>query len=259
MPIPSHPGERRVFLSHSHRNREFATELQALLQHYGAQVFLDQDEIQVGDDLPQRIRAGVTRCDIFLLIWSAASASSIWVGREWDLAYRLRRRLIPYLIDRTPLPPGLDNLVFMDVSDRTLGDAKLLTSVFGSTFQPDLTTIFPGRWRLTIEAYGTVGGIYDINLRLNGQIEGEGGVNQDSQVFQMMRQLGLASMATMRILVAGSWSYDRNTQMLTLMINASGWGQQHSSTVKILVEGTDHDTLTGQDLELHTWTLRRLQ
>lgn len=93
-----HSTDRRVFISHSHRDRHVATELQPVLEHYGAQTLLDQDMIQAGDQLPKRIRDGVSWCNDFLLIWSASAAASVWVGSEWNLAHQLRRRIIPYVI-----------------------------------------------------------------------------------------------------------------------------------------------------------------
>jgi hypothetical protein len=44
-----------LFISHSHRDRQSATELRAVLRRYGPQTFLEQDQIQAGQELPQRI------------------------------------------------------------------------------------------------------------------------------------------------------------------------------------------------------------
>ena len=44
----------KIFLSHSHNDRQFATELQKILEDQGGETYLDQDKIQAGDILPGR-------------------------------------------------------------------------------------------------------------------------------------------------------------------------------------------------------------
>lgn len=251
--------DRRVFISHSHRDRQSATELESVLQRYGTQTFLDQDQIQAGQELPARISAGVSWCNVFLLIWSKSAASSAWVEREWNLAYQLKRPIIPYVIDKSPLPPGLDRLVFVTVEDRNVGDAKLLTAVLGVDFQPDPATLFPGKWALTIDAFGMGRGNFTVNLRANGQIDGEESMDPASPIAPMLQQLGAGFLLSMRVTIRGSWSYDRIGQAITLVIIASALGQQDTTTVTIQATGQERTTILGTDLQGHTWTLRRLE
>ena len=116
--MPIYP---KVFLSHSHRDRHSATELQFVLETQGAETYLDQDKIQAGDILPKRIREGISWCDTFLLIWSSRAAVSDWVGKEWNTAYDLRKKIIPYSLDSTLLPAALQNLVRVEAGDRERG------------------------------------------------------------------------------------------------------------------------------------------
>lgn len=104
--------DRGVFISHSDRDRQSATEPRAVLRRYGAQTFLDQDQIQAGQVLPQRIMLtqaclGETSSCWF---WSNSATSSSWVEREWNLAYQLKRRIVPYVIDKSP--PESVNLIW---------------------------------------------------------------------------------------------------------------------------------------------------
>ena len=85
----------RVFLSHSHRDRYFATQLQTVLESSGGKTYLDQDNIQAGDILPERITEGIIWCDVFLLFWSSSAAASTWVRRELDAAIKFRKKVIP--------------------------------------------------------------------------------------------------------------------------------------------------------------------
>ena len=246
----------KIFLSHSHRDRHSATELQTVLETHDAETYLDQDQIQAGDILPERIREGINWCDIFLLIWSSSAAASDWVEKEWDTAYDLRKKIIPYSLDSTPLPASLQNLVRVESVDRERGDAKLLMAVFGREFTPDPTTLFPGNWRASMDAFGMVQGTYDLELRTNGQVEGKGGIEQSGVAGDLARSMGMEGILNMRIPVQGNWSYDRGSQILTLNMTASGFGQQNTDIVRIRTTGREEGAIQGQDLSWRTWTLR---
>jgi hypothetical protein len=258
MPRKMKQSTTQVFISHSHADREVATDLQATLEKYGAETYLDQDRIRTGDVLPKRIAEGIRWCDTFLLIWSSSAASSEWVGKEWNTAYDQRRKIIPYVVDGTSLPPGLSNLVYIGIKDRKLGDAQLLTAVFGPDFQPDPTTLFPGRWRAVVDALGMGTGTYDLVLRPNGQMEGEGGIDPQGFIYQLAASQGMTGLLTTRLPVQGSWLYDRGAHVLTLDMTASGFGQTNREVVTIRATGRENQALTGQDLGGRTWTVQRM-
>jgi TIR domain len=247
----------KVFISHRHLDRHVATQLQSVLHQHGAETFLDQDRIQAGDVLPDRIQDGIKWCDIFLLLWSGYAASSDWVAREWDLAYESRKKIIPYLLDQTPLPNELDNLVHVEDSDRLHGNAQLLLAVFGKEFVTDSTTLFPGRWKARMDAMGMVQATYNLELRANGQVEGDGGADASGVAIGMARQLGMEGLFTMRIPVHGSWSYDQGTQILAIEMNAAAFGQQTMETIRIHTTGREKGAILGRDLGGRTWTLER--
>lgn len=96
-----------VFISHSHHDRDKALTLQKLLKKNKAETFLDQEEIYGGHYLPDEIRNGIKRCNIFLLIWSKYANTSEWVNKEWNTAYEMKKRIVPFLTDslnNNPLP-----------------------------------------------------------------------------------------------------------------------------------------------------------
>lgn len=249
----------KIFLSHSHRDRHFAAELQVILETQGAETYLDQDKIQVGDILPKRIREGISWCNTFLLIWSSKASASTWVEKEWNAAYDLRKKIIPYSLDNTPLPNALENLVRVEVNDQEHGDANLLRAVFGRDFTPDQTTLFPGKWHASVDAFGVAQGTYDLELRANGQVEGMGGISNSGVAGQIAGQMGMNGLLSMRIPFHGSWSYNRGSKTLT--INTSTgivFGQQQNDTVRFRATGHEKGAITGLDLAGRTWTLRRV-
>ncbi|MCK4821247.1 hypothetical protein KA005_36110, partial [bacterium] len=116
----------------------------------------------------------------------------------------------------------------------------------------------PGRWRASMDAFGMVQATYDLELRPNGQLEGEGGASQSGVAGELAAQMGMGGLFTMRIPVNGSWSYNRGTQTLTLEIYASGFGQQTHDTVRIRTTGRENQAISGQDLGGRMWSLQRL-
>ena len=80
----------RIFISHSHRDRDIALRLDGVLKKHQAETFFDQDRIDVGDELPSRLENGIKWCSKLLLLWSANAARSAFVELEWNRAYDLR-------------------------------------------------------------------------------------------------------------------------------------------------------------------------
>lgn len=244
----------KIFLSHSHKDRHSATELQVVLKTQGAETYLDQDKIQAGDILPERIREGISWCDTFLLICSASAASSTWVRMEWKMAYELRKKIVPYCLDSSPLPSELKDLVYIDFKDHEHGDAQLLTTIFGREFMPSPTTMFPGHWRASVNIGGIMEATYDLELRNNGQIEGEGGLSQSAVMAP-----GVGNLMKIRIPFHGRWSYDRGTKILTIETVVTVMGREDRETIRVHTTGHEKGAITGRDLGGRIWTLWRVR
>ena len=111
-PDPTGESGARIFLSHNKTDVHAARSLGANLQLAGASVWLDEWEIEPGASIPARLNEGLASFDAFLVLWSANAATSRWVNREIETAvYAVmsdpKRRLIPVVLDDTPLPPLL--------------------------------------------------------------------------------------------------------------------------------------------------------
>ena len=99
----------QTFISHNEANKADARLLATALVEQGVGVWLDEWEVRPGDSITAGIESGLDKADVFILFWSAAAASSNWVGTELR-AYIRRRvdnqelRIVPILCDTTPLP-----------------------------------------------------------------------------------------------------------------------------------------------------------
>ena len=89
-----------VFLSHSSRDRRFATKLAEVLRSHGVPVWYSLANIVGAQQWHDQIGKALSRCDWFVLILSPHSVRSKWVKRE--LLYvlndaRYEDRIVPVL------------------------------------------------------------------------------------------------------------------------------------------------------------------
>lgn len=78
---------KRVFISHSSRDRQFAVWLSVDLASHGHQPWLDEWKIKVGDSIPKAIADGLDTCDFVVVVLSENAVRSKWVEREWHEKY----------------------------------------------------------------------------------------------------------------------------------------------------------------------------
>ena len=75
----------RVFVSHSSKDHELATEVHGWLAHEGHEVFLDQDlhdGIAVGDEWEQRLHERLRSADAVVCLITSAYVASGWCNGE---------------------------------------------------------------------------------------------------------------------------------------------------------------------------------
>jgi len=262
---------KRVFISHSHKNRDVALSLHRLLSENHAETFFDQESMEAGNDLPKRLVEGVSWCESMLLIWSGAASRSTWVQKEWKLACQEEKQILPYVLDGTPLPGVLANIVHVDSSDRKHGYANLLRAIFGKGFVPEGPSPFPGNWRLTLDPGGLVdrvngmdfgaflprGGGYTLELRQNGQVRGSFSLGGLPGAFAGIFGGG-SNMSKMKSPVQGSWEFDPDEEVLTLDLQASVMGQHIRELISIVVIEKDFTSLRGESTDGKSWIVERL-
>lgn len=106
----------RCFLSYSRKDasRIVGYSREILRAVIGDRVFLDLYGIEPGEDWQAKIEESIRQCSIFFLFWSKHAATSPFVARERLLATVLEKKIVPILLDETPLPPGVDRPHFVD-------------------------------------------------------------------------------------------------------------------------------------------------
>lgn len=111
-----------VFLSYNSVDKEYVRKLAAAITVAGTRVWFDEWIIRPGDSIPGAIDEGLSRFDTFVLIWSEAASVSRWVKTEMEAAVARwinddAIRIIPVLLDKTPLPTLLLSIRHIDASD----------------------------------------------------------------------------------------------------------------------------------------------
>ncbi len=112
---------KQIFISYSHRDKEFVNRLYIDLENAGMRVWLDQKEIKVGDVISKKIEQGISGCDFFCMVISNHSVNSNWVDREYRAALNVQLssdapKILPILTEEVELPLFLKDIKFADFS-----------------------------------------------------------------------------------------------------------------------------------------------
>ena len=122
----------KVFLSHSTKDKEFVQRLAATLENAAFEPWLCEVDIEKNENFVAKIEEGLVQCDVSLVVWSPASATSVWTREEWTsiLARQVaeqRIRLGIVLLREFPLPELLRTRNYIDA--RSDQDAALRETV----------------------------------------------------------------------------------------------------------------------------------
>src|SRR4051794_20687925 len=98
---------KRFFVSYSHDDQKLVVPVVALLRSTPTEVFLDVDTIEPGDNWWKRLEQALDTTSSFVIFWCSHSAGSVEVKKEWEFALKKGKRIIPVLLDSTPLPEPL--------------------------------------------------------------------------------------------------------------------------------------------------------
>jgi formylglycine-generating enzyme required for sulfatase activity len=123
---------KRIFLSHSSQDKDSVRRLAEDLRRVGIEVWLDEWEIRVGDQISRKIQEGLKNTD-YLAVWlTRASVASGWVEREWQAKFGAEIAaksaiILPLLAEDCELPPLLVDKRYADFRrDYQYGLADLL-------------------------------------------------------------------------------------------------------------------------------------
>lgn len=85
---------RRVFISYSRSDAEFARSVSRELEECGFSVFLNLDKIAVGTDYAERIVKEIRECPIVVFILSKKSVEAQWCRREIEYSSQIGKEIL---------------------------------------------------------------------------------------------------------------------------------------------------------------------
>lgn len=109
----------KLFISYSHKDKEFALELSYALEEQGADVFIDKWEIKVGDYFLDKILEAIKASNFIVTILSSNSVKSEWVlyeikeGKRLEQSYK-KTLILPIKIDDCSVPEVLEDKNYAD-------------------------------------------------------------------------------------------------------------------------------------------------
>jgi hypothetical protein len=93
-----------VFISYSRAQTDPVRPLVQSLESRGYRVFFDQQSIEPGSNWKHCLRSAIRQSRAMILCWSVEAQGSEYIQFELHQALALKKPLIPWLLDATPLP-----------------------------------------------------------------------------------------------------------------------------------------------------------
>jgi hypothetical protein len=106
------------FLSHSQDDGDFAENLKFRLDKEGFRGWIDVDILEAGVDWRQEIDDAILNSQAVILVLSPNSKSSEYVTYEWAFALGSGIRIVPLMLNATPIHPRLEVFQYLDFTNR---------------------------------------------------------------------------------------------------------------------------------------------
>lgn len=111
-----------IFISYSHKDKDFVDKLGLILIDKRIKVFIDRWEMQLGDSITTKVQDAISEASYLMIILSKSSIESDWCKREITSALMLelekkRVVLLPILIEDCNIPLFLRDKFYADFRD----------------------------------------------------------------------------------------------------------------------------------------------
>ncbi len=140
----------KVFISHSSSDKKFVRTLKRDLHENGIETFVDEDALELGDSLMEKLEMGLKESSHFVMILSPNAINSEWVQLELKEALNLAndkliKKIIPIKFRQCIIPAELQHIIHADLSNEVVqieGDQlKFVTDGYSKFLLKLLTTL----------------------------------------------------------------------------------------------------------------------
>jgi hypothetical protein len=97
-----------IFISYAHEDSALIDPVVAALRKRRYRVFYDIKSIVVGEHWKARLSRAIASTRVCVLCWSQHARASEYVAYEYSRAEGLSKPVLPWLLDKTPLPSMLE-------------------------------------------------------------------------------------------------------------------------------------------------------
>ncbi len=111
----------RLFVSYSHQDERLVNPIVKLLRVAESKVFFDVDSIPAGGRWKDGIEDAIIKADKLCVFWCEHASKSQWVEREWTFALKVKKPIVPILLDKTPLEYPLSEYQYLDITNISEG------------------------------------------------------------------------------------------------------------------------------------------
>jgi TIR domain-containing protein len=139
----SQRGQKKIFISHSARDRAFVLRLTRVLGQHCVAYWYSAKHIRGAQEWHDEIGRALHECNWFLVVLTPASLRSLWLKRELAFALRQRRyneRIIPVLLKRCQfqdLSWTLGQFEFVDFTGDFEVACQQLLRIWGIEYEPE--------------------------------------------------------------------------------------------------------------------------
>jgi hypothetical protein len=110
-----------VFLCYARLDQDRVLQLAEALRERGVPVWIDRWNIPAGANWMEAIDDAIRACTRFLVVLSPAAAASEQVEGELHGALKLRKDVVPVLLERCEIPRRILEIEYFDISDGLTG------------------------------------------------------------------------------------------------------------------------------------------
>ena len=126
---------KKLFLSHSSRDKDLVISVALDLNEKGITTWLDAFDILPGESIVSKINQGLENCEFILLFLSKNSVKSNWVTKEWETILwdeidSNKVKIIPIKLEDCEIPKILQTKKYIDFSiDYNSGINQLINTI----------------------------------------------------------------------------------------------------------------------------------
>src|SRR5690349_8037736 len=104
-----------IFISYCHEDAKLVSPITKLLGAIRKDlVFQDTKDIEPGEKWEEKLVSALDEAEIVIVFWCKHSAKSKYVRKEYNKAIKTQKKIIPVLLDDTPLVRRLKKYEFSD-------------------------------------------------------------------------------------------------------------------------------------------------